>query len=126
MRKELDVLQELDLVPAGRHLVLNMADPAGALAMADVVTTIGAPLDVVLPRSGAVTLSTNTGIPLLESGARDAVGRGLQALLARFLPEQDAGVRPGLAALQNLPSLSALPGLQNLPGLLSRFKAGAR
>jgi pilus assembly protein CpaE len=129
MRKELDVLQELDLVPAGRHLVLNMADPAGALALADVATTIGAPLDVVLPRSGAVALSTNTGIPLLESGARDAVGRGLQTLLGRFLPGQEAAARPGLAALQNLPGLTGLkdlPGLQNLPGLLGRFKAGAR
>jgi pilus assembly protein CpaE len=95
MRKELDVLQELQLVPAGRHLVLNMADPAGALSMADVVATIGSPLDVVLPRSNAVPLSTNTGVPLLESGARDAVGKGLQTLLARFLPEQESR-RPGL------------------------------
>jgi len=124
MRKELDVLQELDLVPAGRHLVLNMADPAGALSMSDVVTTIGAPLDVVLPRSNAVSLSTNTGVPLLESGARDAVGRGLQTLLGRFLPEQEAAARPNLAA--GLSTLSTLPGLPGLPGLLGRFRAGAR
>ena len=83
------MLTELGLVPAGRHLVLNMADTAGALSLADVATTIGAPLDVVLPRSKAVPLSTNTGVPLLESGARDAVGKGLQTLLARLLPEQD-------------------------------------
>jgi len=105
MRKELDVLTELDLVPAGRHLVLNMADAAGALSMSDVVTTIGTPLDVVLPRSTAVPLSTNTGVPLLESGARDAVGKGLQTLLGRLLPEQDI-IRPA--------------------GLLSRLKAGVR
>lgn len=96
MRKELDVLTELGLVPAGRHLVLNMADTAGALSLADVATTIGAPLDVVLPRSKAVPLSTNTGVPLLESGARDAVGKGLQALLARLLPEQDEARGAGL------------------------------
>jgi pilus assembly protein CpaE len=104
MRKELDVLNELGLVPAGRHLVLNMADPAGALSMSDVVTTIGSPLDVVLPRSNAVPLSTNTGVPLLESGARDAVGKGLQTLLGRFLPEQET----------------------RRPGLLDRFRVGAR
>lgn len=110
MRKELNVLEELALIPDGRHLVLNMADPSGALSMADVVTTIGAPLDVVLPRSSAVTLSTNTGVPLLESEARDPVTRGLQALLARILPEQEGPAR----------------GAPVLAGLLGRLKAGGR
>ncbi|WP_116452386.1 AAA family ATPase [Blastococcus litoris] len=111
MRKELNVLEELSLVPAGRHLVLNMADPAGALSMDDVTTTIGSPLDVVLPRSTAVPLSTNTGIPLLESEARDVVTRGLQTLLGRLLPEQ-AG--------------AAQPSGSGLSGLLGRLKAGGR
>ncbi len=104
LRKELDVLGELGLVPAGRHLVLNMADPAGALSMADVEATVGTPLDVVLPRTAAVTLSTNTGSPLLETGSRDAVARGLQTLLGRLLP--DAAPRRS--------------------GLLGRLRAGSR
>ena len=111
MRKELNVLEELSLIPDGRHLVLNMADPAGALSMADVTTTIGAPLDVVLPRNTAVSLSTNTGVPLLESEGRDPVTRGLQTLLGRLLPEQD-GAAPGSTPV--------------LAGLLGRFKAGGR
>jgi pilus assembly protein CpaE len=85
-RKELDVLTELDLVPAEKHLVLNVADSAGALSMADVEATIGFPLDVVLPRTSAVPLSTNTGVPLLQSGSKDPVARGLQTLLGRLLP----------------------------------------
>ena len=104
LRKELDVLGELGLVPAGRHLVINMADSAGALSMADVETTVGVPLDVVLPRTTAVPLSTNTGAPLLESGSRDAVARGLQTLLGRMLP--DAGPRK--------------------TGLFGRLRAGSR
>jgi pilus assembly protein CpaE len=104
LRKELDVLGELGLVPAGRHLVLNMADPAGALSMADVEATVGTALDVVLPRTAAVTLSTNTGAPLLETGSRDAVARGLQTLLGRLLP--DAAPRRS--------------------GLLGRLRAGSR
>lgn len=111
MRKELNVLEELSLVPAGRHLVLNMADAAGALSMADVTTTIGSPLDVVLPRSTAVSLSTNTGVPLLESEARDAVTRGLQTLLGRLLPGQADAAQSGPSALS---------------GLLGRLKAGGR
>jgi pilus assembly protein CpaE len=86
LRKELDVLTELGLVPAGRHLVLNFAGPAGGLAMADIVDTVGAPLDVVLPRSDAALLATNTGVPLLQRGGKDPVTRGLQSLLARIAP----------------------------------------
>jgi pilus assembly protein CpaE len=86
LRKELDVLTELHLVPARRHLVLNGVDSAGALAMEDVEDTVGAPLDLVLPRHNAVPLSTNTGVPLLQQGGKDPVTRGLATLLERFLP----------------------------------------
>ncbi|SOE02938.1 AAA family ATPase [Blastococcus haudaquaticus] len=89
LRKELDVLRELNLVPADLHLLINEHDPAGTISLADVETTIGQPLDVVLPRSSAVPMSTNTGVPLLQSGDRDPVTRGLRGLLARFLPETD-------------------------------------
>jgi pilus assembly protein CpaE len=90
LRKELDVLTELHLVPAGRHLVLNRVDSAGALSMEDVEDTIGAPLDLVLPRHNAVPLSTNTGVPLLQAGGKDPVTRGLQTLLQQFLPPAPA------------------------------------
>ncbi|WP_309229584.1 AAA family ATPase [Blastococcus sp. TML/M2B] len=86
LRKELDVLRELDLVPDQLHLLLNMSDPAGGLSLADVEKAVGAPLDVVLPRNSAVTLSTNTGVPLLQESNRDPVSRGLRQLLGRFLP----------------------------------------
>jgi pilus assembly protein CpaE len=90
LRKELDVLTELHLVPTGRHLVLNGVDSAGALSMEDVEDTIGAPLDLVLPRHNAVPLSTNTGVPLLQAGGKDPVTRGLQTLLQQFLPPAPA------------------------------------
>jgi pilus assembly protein CpaE len=61
--------------------------------MDDVETTIGTPLDVVLPRHTAVGLSTNTGVPLLEVSGRDPVSRGLQTLLGRLLPEQPETAR---------------------------------
>jgi pilus assembly protein CpaE len=86
LRKELDVLTELHLVPARRHLVLNGVDPTGALSMEDVEITVGAPLDLVLPRHNAVPLSTNTGVPLLQTAGKDPVTRGLQTLLQLFLP----------------------------------------
>jgi pilus assembly protein CpaE len=84
LRKELDVLGELALLPAGRHVVLNFADTRGGLSTADVEKTIGTSLDVVLPRSKAVPLSTNVGVPLLQSGTRDPMTRELRKLVARF------------------------------------------
>jgi pilus assembly protein CpaE len=84
LRKELDVLRELCMIPAGRHVVMNFADPKGGLSVRDVETTIGAGVDVVLPRSKAVPASTNQGVPLLQSGKRDPMAKELRRLVARF------------------------------------------
>jgi Flp pilus assembly CpaE family ATPase len=106
LRKELDVLGELGLVPARRHLVLNNSDGGSSgLDLADVEQTVGAPLELVLPRHSTVPLSTNTGAPLLQKGGKDPVTRGLQTLVGR-IPPVAAPVRgrltsttPGLAML---------------------------
>jgi pilus assembly protein CpaE len=84
LRKELDVLRELCMIPAGRHVVMNFGDPKGGLSVRDVETTIGTGVDVVLPRSKAVPLSTNQGVPLLQSGRRDPMAKELRRLVARF------------------------------------------
>jgi pilus assembly protein CpaE len=85
LRKELDVLRELAMIPAGRHVVMNFADPKGGLSVRDVETTIGTGVDVVLPRSSAVPASTNQGSPLLESGSRrDPMVKELKRLVSRF------------------------------------------
>ena len=84
LRKEIDVLRELCMIPAGRHVVMNFADAKGGLSVRDVETTIGTGVDVVLPRSKAVPASTNQGVPLLQSGRRDPMTKELQRLVARF------------------------------------------
>ena len=84
LRKELDVLRELCMIPAGRHVVMNFADPKGGLSVRDVETTIGTGVDVVLPRSPAVPPSTNQGVPLLQSGGRDPMTKELRRLVSRF------------------------------------------
>jgi len=86
LRKEMDVLGQLGLVPRGRHLVLNGAGSGSGLVLEDVEATLAAPLDLVLPRHDAVPLSTNTGVPLLEKGGKDPVTRGLQSLVQRLAP----------------------------------------
>jgi pilus assembly protein CpaE len=84
LRKELDVLRELCMIPAGRHVVMNFADPKGGLSVRDVETTIGTGVDVVLPRSREVPASTNRGVPLLQSGGRDPMTKELRRLVSRF------------------------------------------
>jgi pilus assembly protein CpaE len=84
LRKELDVLRELAMIPAGRHVVMNFGDPKGGLSVRDVELAIGTGVDVVLPRSKAVPASTNRGVPILESSRRDPMAKELRRLVSRF------------------------------------------
>lgn len=85
LRKELDVLRELAMIPAGRHVVMNFADPKGGLSVRDVELAIGTGVDVVLPRSGNVPATTNRGVPILEDGSRrDPMVKELKRLVSRF------------------------------------------
>jgi pilus assembly protein CpaE len=84
LRKELDVLRELAMIPAGRHVVMNFADPKGGLSVRDVELAIGTGVDVVLPRSKAVPASTNRGVPILASHKRDPMAKEMARLVSRF------------------------------------------
>ena len=84
LRKELDVLRELTMIPAGRHVVMNFHDPKGGLTVRDVELAIGAGVDVVLPRSKGVPASTNQGVPIIASHKRDPMAKEMQRLVARF------------------------------------------
>ncbi|MCW2684046.1 MAG: flpE [Blastococcus sp.] len=84
LRKELDVLRELCMIPAGRHVVMNFADPKGGLSVRDVESAIGTGVDVVLPRSKGVPASTNEGVPIISSHRRDPMVKEMQRLVARF------------------------------------------
>ena len=83
-RKELDILAELGLIPAHRHTVVNLADKASGLSVADIERAIGASVDVVLPRTRAVLQATNRGIPVVLDHPHDPVARNIR-LLARRL-----------------------------------------
>ena len=60
LRSGLDILRKLNLLPETRHVVLNMADSKSGLSVQDVESTVGAPVDISIPRSKAVALSTDT------------------------------------------------------------------
>lgn len=86
LRSGLEILRRLDLLPESRHVVLNMADSKSGLSVQDVESTIGSPVDVSIPRSRAVGLSTNRGIPVLQGGRKDPAVKGFQQLVDRFNP----------------------------------------
>ncbi|WP_104062617.1 AAA family ATPase [Arthrobacter sp. 4R501] len=86
LRSGLDVLRQLNILPETRHVVLNMADAKAGLTVQDVESTIGAPVDVNIPRSRAIALSTNRGIPVLQEPVKDPATKGLRQLVDRFNP----------------------------------------
>ena len=86
LRSGLDVLRQLNILPETRHVVLNMADAKAGLTVQDVESTIGAPVDVNIPRSRAIALSTNRGIPVLQETVKDPATKGLRQLVDRFNP----------------------------------------
>lgn len=86
LRKELELLAELDLQSATRHIVINMAEKGGGLAVSDVEATLDRKVDIVLPRSAKVARSTNAGSPMVESQPRDPVTKDILGLVNRFSP----------------------------------------
>jgi MinD-like ATPase involved in chromosome partitioning or flagellar assembly len=101
LRKELTVLNGLGLLPQSSHIVLNLADKTSGLNRRDAEATIGRPVDIEIPRSSAVPLSTNRGVPVIEDSPRDAASRSLMKLVSRIsgadnsrsvLPSRNRGV----------------------------------
>ncbi|WP_426003607.1 AAA family ATPase [Paenarthrobacter sp. NyZ202] len=86
LRKSFSVLKELQLLPQGRHTVLNFADRKSGISVQDVEATIGVPIDTVIPRSRNLPFSTNRGVPVLQGTTRDAAFKGLKKLVERFDP----------------------------------------
>jgi ATPases involved in chromosome partitioning len=80
VRTTLETLRELSLLPAASPLVLNGTEPRAGMSAADAATVIGAPIDVVVPRSRAVVRGGNLGIPVLLSTPRDPAARALRSL----------------------------------------------
>jgi pilus assembly protein CpaE len=87
LRSGLDVLKKLDILPETRHVVLNMADSKTGLSIQDIEATIGAPVDVSIPRSRSVAYSTNRGIPVLQTTRSDRAIKGMKKLVERFDPQ---------------------------------------
>ncbi len=61
VRKEIDVLTELALLPPRRHVLLNRADRRTGMTVRDAEKILGLPVDAVLPASDKIALASNHG-----------------------------------------------------------------
>lgn len=65
VRREVDLLSDLGLLPPARTLALNLADRQSGMKVKDVEAVIGLPVDIVIPRSSDVQLAANHGRPIM-------------------------------------------------------------
>jgi pilus assembly protein CpaE len=88
LRKELDVLYRLGLTTARRHLVLNRADAKVGMEPRDIEEFLGMRVDVAVPSSRLIPLSTNEGVAVVTRDAKAPVARSMSELVGRFTDMQ--------------------------------------
>jgi pilus assembly protein CpaE len=86
LRKEMDVLDQLKLVPRNRRIAVNLAERSAGLSIRDIEATIGVSVDAVVPRSRQVSQSTDAGVPLLQQTTRGRPAAALQAIADFYDP----------------------------------------
>lgn len=87
LRKEFELLRTIGLVPGNRHIVLNQIDKLSGLTVKDAENIIGAPIDVEVPRSSAVLLASNRGVPLIQDDVRDPASKAIRNVVTRIAPD---------------------------------------
>lgn len=89
MRKEVELLTELDLLPPSRHVVLNFADKQSGLRVKDVEAMLGVPVDFVLPRSKEVPVAANRGVPVLIGAKTSGFAKAVKSVGHRIVERSE-------------------------------------
>ena len=84
VRKEIEVLATLNILPGQRHLILNFADRDSGLTVRDVEAVIGLPVNVVVPRAAEVSLSSNRGVPVLMEKKGGPAAKAMNNVVKRL------------------------------------------
>lgn len=90
LRKQMRLLDELDAMPASRHIVLNFADRHSGVDVRQVEASIGAPVEIVVPRTFDVPVAANLGHTLVDTHSRGVVPKAIRNLVARI--REDVGL----------------------------------
>ena len=73
VRREIEVLARLSLLPVRRHVVLNRTDRRSGLMERDAERIIGLPIDAVVPASDRVSMAANQGELVVSARKRNPV-----------------------------------------------------
>jgi pilus assembly protein CpaE len=84
VRKEIEVLAQLNILPASRHFVLNFADRQSGMSVRDVEAVVGLPVNIVVPRAAQVYVSANRGVPVLLDKKGGPAAKAMRKLVKRF------------------------------------------
>ena len=87
VRTEFELLRSIGLMPANRHVVVNFSDKQSGLTVRDIEHIIGSPVDIEVPRSSAVLLASNRGVPLIHDDVRDPAAKAVRSLVLRIAPD---------------------------------------
>lgn len=86
-RTEFELLSRIGLMPGNRHIVVNQTDKNSGITIRDVENIIGAPVDIEIPKSSAVLLASNRGVPLIHDDVRDPAARAIRSIIMRIAPD---------------------------------------
>jgi pilus assembly protein CpaE len=85
-RKEVEMLDLLNVTDQTRHFVVNRADARVGLPVSEVEATVGMTAEVTIPSSRAVPISVNQGTPILVADRRSTAGDAMSQLVGKFEP----------------------------------------
>lgn len=95
LRRSVDLLDRLDLLPRRRYLLVNMADPGTGLTTEDIGAAMRMDVDATIPRSTDVVLSVNVGKPLAQTKSGSPFMAAIGLLIERVSGVEKRG-RGGL------------------------------
>lgn len=96
LRRAVDLLDRIDLIPRNRHLVVNMTESGTGLELTDIAQALRMPVDVSIARSVDIALSVNTGKPLAQAKRSAELSGAVDALVAKLRGEGQTRRRSGL------------------------------
>lgn len=95
LRRAIDLLDRIDLLPRNRHLVVNMVEPGTGLDVEDISRAMRMPVDAVVPRSVEIALSINLGKPVADSRQQGELAQAVQGIVTKLDGHQQPTSRKG-------------------------------
>lgn len=84
LRRAIDLLDRIDLLPRNRHLVVNMVEPGTGLEVEDIARAMRMPVDATVPRSVEIALSINLGKPVADSRQQGDLANAVKGLVNKL------------------------------------------